>query len=100
MYQPNPLDTSNIVLTPELLALTEIIAEQVHELWSRGRVEDGWTYGERRDDIKKTTPCLVPYKDLPESEKSYDRETALGTLRLICKIGYSIQKAAPNNCVF
>ena len=92
MYQPNPIDTSDIVLTPELLALTEEIAEQVHELWSRGRVEDGWTYGEYRDDIKKTTPCLLPYKDLPESEKSYDRETALGTLRLICKLGYTIQK--------
>ena len=92
MYQPNPIDTSDVVLTPELLALTEEIAEQVHELWSRGRIEEGWTYGECRDGIKKTTPCLVPYKELPESEKIYDRETALGTLRLICKLGYDIQK--------
>lgn len=93
MYQPNPIDTSDVVLTPELLALTEKIAEQVHELWSQGRVKEGWMYGELRDDIKKTTPCLVPYKELPESEKIYDRETALGTLRLICKLGYTIRRA-------
>ncbi len=93
MYQPNPIDTSDVVLTPELLALTEEIAEQVHELWAKGRIESGWTYGECRDDVKKTTPCLVPYSELSECEKQYDRETALGTLRLICKLGYTIKRA-------
>ena len=92
MYQPNPIDTGDVILTPELLALTEEIAEQVHEVWAKGRAEAGWTYGACRDDVKKTTPCLVPYGELPESEKRFDRETALGTLKLICKLGYTISR--------
>ena len=93
MYQPNPIDTGDVVLTPELLQLTELIAEQVHEIWAKERTEAGWTYGPCRDDSRKTTPCMVPYGDLPESEKIYDRETALGVLKLICKLGYSVRKA-------
>ena len=93
MYQPNPIDTGDVVLTPQLLALTELIAEQVHDVWAQGRMADGWTYGECRDDSRKTTPCLVPYSELPEREKDFDRQTALGTLRLILKLGYTIQKA-------
>lgn len=94
MYQPQPMDTSNIVLPEALLDLTEQIAENVHENWSKGRVEEGWTYGEVRDDQKKTTPCLVPYDQLPESEKEYDRVTALQTLKLIMALGYTIEKKA------
>ena len=92
MYTPNPIDTTNIKLPEELLALTEKIAENVHENWSVGRISQGWTYGEKRDDIKKETPCLVPYSELPESEKEYDRNTALETLKLIIKLGYDIRK--------
>lgn len=92
MYQPKPIDTSDVILPPELLELTEKIAEQVHETWSQGRIDTGWTYGEVRDDAARTTPCLVPYDELSEEEKSFDRETALGTLRLIIKLGYSITK--------
>lgn len=89
-YIPKPIDTSNISLPEELLALTEKIAENVHDVWAIGRIEHGWTYGSVRDDAKKETPCLVPYNELPESEKEYDRNTAMETLKLIIKMGYSI----------
>lgn len=92
MYTPNPIDTSDVVLSGELLELTELLAEQVHEIWAKGRVREGWSYGERRDDAKKQTPCLVPYRELPEAEKAYDRNTALATLRLIVKMDYEITK--------
>lgn len=92
MYTPKPIDTSKITLPEELLRLTEEIAENVHENWSVGRIAEGWTYGERRDDAKKETPCLVPYDALPESEKEYDRRTALETLKLIVALGYKIEK--------
>lgn len=92
MYQPKPIDTSAIELSPDLLKLTEQIAENVHEVWSAGRVADGWTYGEKRDDKLKQTPCLVPYSELPESEKEYDRNTALSTLKLVLALGYRIEK--------
>ncbi|MBO5403053.1 MAG: Ryanodine receptor Ryr [Clostridia bacterium] len=92
MYTPKPIDTSKISLPEELLQLTEEIAENVHDNWSIGRISEGWTYGEQRDDVKKTHPCLVPYSDLSDSEKSYDRTTALETLKLIVALGYRIEK--------
>lgn len=92
MYQPSPIDTGAIELPKDLLELTEKIAENVHENWSLGRIADGWTYGQTRDDAKKTTPCLVPYSELTEKEKEYDRNTALETLKLIVALGYKIEK--------
>lgn len=92
MYQPKPINTDHIQLPEELLALTEKIAENVHENWSAGRIADGWIYGETRDDAQKTTPCLVPYGELTEEEKAFDRRTAMETLKLIVALGYTIEK--------
>ena len=92
MYEPKPIDTSDIILPEELLALTDKIAENVHDVWAAGRLEQGWTYGLIRNDERKETPCLVPYNELPESEKEYDRNTALETIKLIMKMGYLIHR--------
>ena len=92
MYTPKPIDTSGVTLPENLIALTEQIAEQVHDVWAQGRIADGWTYGEKRDDELKQTPCLVPYSELSETEKEYDRKTALETLKLIVKLGYKIEE--------
>lgn len=91
-YEPKPIKTDDIVLPEELLTLTEQIAENVHDVWAVGRISEGWTYGDTKDAEKKTTPLLIPYGDLPESEKAYDRNTALETLKLIIKMGYKIEK--------
>ena len=92
-YTPKPIDTSNIVLPQELQDLMEKLAENDHDIWAAGRLAEGWVYGEVKDVGKKTTPLLVPYSDLPESEKEYDRNTALETLKLVIKLGYQIIKA-------
>ncbi len=92
MYKPKPIDTTDIVLTDDLLALTEQIAANVHEVWAKGRIDEGWVYGEVKDAEKKVSPCLIPYDELPESEKEYDRNTAIETLKLITKLGYEISK--------
>lgn len=92
MYKPEPVNTENIVLSEELVQLTEKIAENVHDVWALGRISEGWTYGEVRDDKLKQTPCLVPYGELSESEKQYDRNTAMETLKLIIALGYKIGK--------
>ena len=90
-YRPQPVDTGDVVLPESLAPLIEALAENVHDTWAKGRMDDGWTYGPVRDDAKKQHPCLVPYADLPESEKAYDRDTAVSTLKFICKKGYAIQ---------
>ena len=92
MYTPKPIDTSSVPLSPEILALGEELAKNVHEVWSAGRIAEGWTYGPVRNDERREHPCLLPYDELPESEKEYDRNTALETLRLIVKLGYKIGK--------
>lgn len=91
-YTPQPLDTSDVVLPEELNALVEQIAKNVHEVWAQSRLSEGWKYGPERNDALREHPCLVPYEELPEVEKEYDRSTALGTLKLIRKLGFSIQK--------
>jgi len=90
-YTPQPLDTSDVRLPKELESLVEQMAKNVHEVWAQGRVEQGWTYGEERNDALKQHPCLVPYEELPDSEKEYDRNTAVGTLKLILKLGFTIE---------
>ena len=92
MYVPKPIDTSVVELPEELIELTEKIAENVHENWSAERILDGWTWGESRDDSGKTTPCLVPYAELDEREKDFDRKTATESLKLIVALGYKITK--------
>ena len=92
MYKPKPIDTDTIELSDDLNVLIEELAKNVHEVWAKSRVEQGWTYGEVKDSIKKTTPCLVPYEELSEVDKDYDRNTAKETLKCLVKLGYKIKK--------
>ena len=91
-YIPDPIDVSDVTLPNDIMELAELISKNVHEVWSKMRLEEGWVYGEKRNDDLKTNPCLVPYEELPEEEKAYDRNTALETLKLIVKLGYRLEK--------
>lgn len=91
-YTPAPLDTRDIELPKELDGLIEEMARNVHDVWAQGRMAEGWTWGEERDDKLKTHPCLVPYEELPDAEREYDRQTAVQTLKLILKLGFKIHK--------
>lgn len=91
-YTPHPIDLGDIELTPQLEQLREAIAENAHEVWAAGRIKEGWTYGPERDDKLKKHPDLIPYSDLPDGEKQYDRETAMNTIKLVIKLGYDLVK--------
>lgn len=91
-YEPHPLDLSGVDLAEDLTDLREAIAENAHEVWAYNRKKEGWTYGPVRDDEKKTTPDLVPYNRLPESEKLYDREMAMSTIKLLHKLGWEVRR--------
>lgn len=91
-YIPQPIDTTDVKLPGELEQLVEQMSKNVHEIWAESRISQGWTYDEQRNDKHKTHPCLVPYEDLPEVEKDYDRNTAVGTIKLILKLGFKILK--------
>ncbi len=91
-YTPNPINTSNVELSNEILELSERLAKNVHEVWAAGRIADGWSYGEVRDDERKLHPCIVPYNELSEIEKEYDRRTSQETLKVMQVLGYEITK--------
>ena len=91
-YIPQPIDTTDVKLPEDLEMLVEQMSKNVHEVWAQTRISQGWTYGERRNDELKTHPCLIPYEELPEEEREYDRNTAIGTLKLIMKLGFKICK--------
>jgi ryanodine receptor 2 len=89
-YEPRPIDTAGVALTPDVLELIERLAEHNHDVWARQRIADGWAYGPQRDDARKRHPCLVPYDRLPDAEKQYDRNAAVETLKAILALGYRV----------
>jgi RyR domain len=89
-YQPTPIDTGSVTLPKSLEGLIERLAENSHDVWAAKRRFDGWTYGPARNDEAKKHPCLVPYAELPESEKEYDRRMAEETIKAIITLGYRI----------
>ena len=91
-YIPKPFDTKEVHIQEDILALSELLAKNSHEVWAKERISQGWSYGPVRDDARKQHPCLISYEELPESEKVYDRNTAIETLKLILALGYEIKK--------
>lgn len=92
VYLPEPVDTSDVTVPKELMELVEEMSRNVHEVWAKSRMDQGWTWGPERNDELKTHPDLVPYDELTEEEKGYDRDTSLQTIKLILKLGFKITK--------
>lgn len=92
-YIPKPLDTSKVQLTDEIVRLTELFAANAHDVWAQQRKLEGWVFGPERDDDNKLHPSLIPYEQLPESEKEYDRKTALETVKTLISLGYKKDRA-------
>lgn len=95
-YQPQPIDTAHVTLSPEIHQLIEKLAENAHDVWATKRLAEGWTLGPKKDGEAKKTPLLVPYGDLADSEKQYDREMAMATLKAVLALGYRIVSAEPS----
>ena len=91
-YIPQPIDVSRIELPAALAPLTEALARNFHDVWAATRIAQGWRFGPERNDARKEHPCLIPYEELPEEERTYDRQTALETLKLIEHLGFEIRK--------
>ncbi|MBN2557630.1 MAG: Ryanodine receptor Ryr [Clostridia bacterium] len=89
-YHPEPIDTSGITLPEELSEILEVLSENMHEIWAKARIEDGWSHGPRRSDKQLHSQLLVPYEDLPESEKKYDRAIVENLLKTLFKLGFDI----------
>ncbi len=93
-YTPHPVDTSRVKLPSSVLDLCELIAENCHEVWSMGRIAQGWRWGPVRDNARKLHPDLIPYGDLTEETKQYDRDTAFASIKVVLAMGYVVEKSA------
>ena len=89
-YKPRSISTQTVVLPHGLYELLEKLAEKNHDVWAQRRFAEGWRHGPRRSDEERTHPDLVPYTQLPEEEKEYDRATVIETLKAILALGYRI----------
>ena len=86
--------TFRLMLPEPLRELVDRLARHAHGLWAQQRWSAGWRYGEHRDDEKKQQPCLVPYDELPESERSCDVAIAEGLLNSLLALGCTIEVPA------
>ena len=91
-YKPETIDTSKIELNADLKELVERLAQNNHDHWAQKRLDEGWRYGVARNDDAKEHPDLVPYRNLPDSEKEYDRKTVLEALKAIVALGFDLKK--------
>ncbi|XP_023320280.1 ryanodine receptor isoform X3 [Eurytemora carolleeae] len=94
-YIPQPVDTSTIQLPSFVENIRDKLAENIHEMWAMGKIEAGWTHGERRDDTMGLHPCLTQFQNLPQAEKRYNVQLAVQTLRTIIALGYNISMDKP-----
>ncbi|XP_046677460.1 LOW QUALITY PROTEIN: ryanodine receptor-like [Homalodisca vitripennis] len=94
-FVPTPVDTSMINLPSYIENIRDRLAENIHEMWAMNKIEAGWMYGERRDDIRKIHPCLIQFERLPPAEKRYDTQLAVQTLKTILALGYHISMDKP-----
>jgi hypothetical protein len=92
-YEPKPIDVSHVTLSEGVLRLEEVLARNAHDVWALQRMREGWRYGLQRNDVRKEHPSLVPYEELPESERTYDRNAVMETLKAIAALGYRIEKS-------
>lgn len=91
-YLPKPIDTSAIKVDSRVLKLVELLAEHAHDTWAEQRIREGWVYGKERCDKSRRHPCLIPYANLPDNEKQYDRNAAVGTIKAILALGFRIER--------
>ena len=81
---------SPVVLTEDEI---EKLAEMEHGRWTAERLLAGWTLGEKRDPLGRTSPHLVGWGDLPEEVREYDRASVREIPALLATVGLSIRRA-------
>ena len=70
------------------------MARLEHELWCQAKESDGWTYGEQRDENKRTHPDLVSWDNLPEGEREKNLTVVRQIPALLARIGFQIDRLA------
>jgi serine phosphatase RsbU (regulator of sigma subunit) len=73
----------------------ETMAKLEHERWAWEKRLNDFVYGNERNDNEKIHPCLIPYNELPESEKEKDRQQVRLYPLLLNDLDYSVEILSP-----
>jgi len=92
-YTPTPVDTSGVLLPEDLNGIVEVLAKNTNENWDSTRMSEGGWYGPKRNDEYKEYTCLVPFENLPESEKERDRKVVREMSKTLLTLGFEIQRS-------
>ncbi|TPP59596.1 Ryanodine receptor 44F [Fasciola gigantica] len=90
VFVPQTVLTAHIQLPNNVEIVRDRLAENLHEMWSMRKIDQGWKYGERRDDQNGLHPCLTTFGKLPGPDRQYNVTLAYETLRTIVALGYNI----------
>jgi ppGpp synthetase/RelA/SpoT-type nucleotidyltranferase len=93
-YSLHPVVDREIELMEFSEAEIESLAETEHGRWVAERLLDGWVHSEERDPEKKVSPYLVPWSQLPEGVKAWDRETVRRIPRFLAQAGLEVRRQA------
>ena len=89
----HPVSDRKIVLMGFTEGEVDLMAELEHERWNRERLAEGWQFGPERNVEKKISPHLVPWPELPDEIKEYDRETVRGIPQLLAEVHIEIRRS-------
>ncbi|TGZ67043.1 hypothetical protein CRM22_004998 [Opisthorchis felineus] len=90
VFVPRTVRTNHIQLPSNVEVFRDRLAENLHDMWSMRKIDQGWKYGERRDDQRGLHPCLTTFAKLPPQDRQYNVTLAYETLRTIVGLGYNI----------
>lgn len=68
------------------------MAKLEHESWCREKKAEGWRYGSKKDSDQKTNPNLIPWEELPPSEKEKNKGYIRDLPRLLARAGFQIER--------
>ena len=75
----------------------EKLAEMEHERWVAERRAAGWMAGPERDTERKITPYLVPYAELPEEVKEWDRQAVRAIPEVLAATGFELYRLSADS---
>jgi ppGpp synthetase/RelA/SpoT-type nucleotidyltranferase/8-oxo-dGTP pyrophosphatase MutT (NUDIX family) len=68
----------------------ELMARMEHGRWNLERIQGGWQHAKERDPVKKLSPHLVAWEQLPDSVKDWDRKAVLRFPHLLAEAGFQV----------
>jgi hypothetical protein len=92
-WQPTPLNLDGVRLSQDVLAISERLAENSHDVWAIGKFK-------QFEGTSNTHPDLIPYDSMTDAQKEYDRKASTDTLKFLTLCGYNfVKKQARRNRV-